>query len=92
MRPLAQTFVFTALSSILFTSVTCAFVNELQTNSATQTIINVPYYYVDNNTSDVDSNGDRGIHSNFTAQQQKPDSTHDILTESAPVKTSILLI
>ncbi len=81
MKPLAQTFVFTALLSILFTSVAYAFVNELQTNSATQTIINVPYYYVDNNTSDVDSNGDRGTHSNFTAQQQKPDSTYDILTE-----------
>jgi hypothetical protein len=81
MKSLIQTVVFTALLSILFASVAYAFVNELQTNSATQTIINVPYYYVDNNTSDVDSDVDKGTHSNFTAQQQKPDSTYDILTE-----------
>ena len=83
MKPAIQTFVFIALLSILFASVAYAFVNELQTNSATQTIINVPYYYVDNNTSDVDSSGDKGTHSNFTAQQSSPDSNYDTLSETS---------
>ena len=37
--------------------------------------------YVDNNTSDVDSSGDNGTHSNFPAQQAGPDSIYDTLTE-----------
>jgi len=37
--------------------------------------------YVDNNTSDVDSSADKGIHSNFSAQQYGPDSSFDILRE-----------
>ena len=37
--------------------------------------------YVDNNTSDVDSNTDKGTHSNFSAQQYDPDSIYDTLTE-----------
>ena len=82
MKIVLRTFVFAALLSVLVASVAYAFVNELQTNNATQTIINIPYYYVDNNTSDVDSNADKGTHSNFTAQQQNPDSTYDTLTET----------
>jgi len=39
------------------------------------------YDYVDNNTSNVDSLADLGSHSNFTAQQQGPDSEYDTLTE-----------
>ncbi len=54
---------------------------DQQINSVTQTIRNVPYYYVDNNLSNVDSSGDKGTHSNFTAQQYSPDSTFDNLTE-----------
>jgi hypothetical protein len=37
--------------------------------------------YVDNNDPDVDSSGDVGIHSNFTAQQAGPDSIYDTLSE-----------
>ncbi len=40
--------------------------------------------YVDNNTSDVDSDTDEGTHSNFSAQQYGPDSIYDILTEENP--------
>ena len=38
------------------------------------------YQYVENNTSDVDSGGEWGSHSNFTAQQSGPDGTIDSLT------------
>jgi len=38
--------------------------------------------YVDNNTSDVDSNADKGTHTNFTAQQYGPDLINDTLTEA----------
>jgi len=38
-------------------------------------------YYVDNNTSNVDSITGKGAHSNFTAQQYTPDSVYDTLTE-----------
>lgn len=81
MRILLQTFVFIAIVNVTFVSVACALANELQTNSATQTIINAPYYYVDNDTSDADSSEDKGIHSNFTAQQYGPDLIGDTLTE-----------
>ncbi len=37
---------------------------------------------VDNDSSDIDSSPDIGIHSDFTAQQSGPDSTYDVLTES----------
>ena len=50
-------------------------------NSVTQNIINIPYYYIDSNLSNVDSSGDKGTHSNFSAQQYGPDSTLDTLTE-----------
>jgi hypothetical protein len=43
--------------------------------------MNRPYYYVENNTSDVDSSADKGTQSNFTAQQHGPDSIYDTLTE-----------
>jgi hypothetical protein len=81
MNKAVQIFAFVALLSVLVSSVAYAFINELEINSATQTIVNVPYYYVDNNTSDVDSNADKGAHSNFTAQQYGPDSINDTLTE-----------
>ncbi len=37
--------------------------------------------FVDNNISDVDSSVDKGMHSNFTAQQTGPDLINDTLTE-----------
>jgi hypothetical protein len=53
-----------------------------KSNVITQTIIiNVPYFYVDNNTSNVDSSTSKGLHSNFTAQQYGPDSIADTLSE-----------
>ncbi len=61
-----------------------AFVYQQQTQSIGQTIINVLTNledYVDNNTSDVDSVGDKGIHSTFTAQQTGPDTIYDNITE-----------
>ena len=39
-------------------------------------------YYANNTSSDVDSNGDTGTHSNFTAQQYGPDSIYDTITET----------
>jgi hypothetical protein len=38
-------------------------------------------HYVDNGTSNVDSYPNKGIHSDFTAQQTQPDSSYDTLTE-----------
>jgi len=38
--------------------------------------------YVDDDTSDVDNSTDRGAHSDFSAQQNGPDSTNDTLTEA----------
>ena len=64
--------------SICFVS---AYVYSQENNIVTLTIMNRAYYYVDNNTSDVDSSADKGTHSNFTAQQQEPDSIYDTLTE-----------
>jgi hypothetical protein len=40
------------------------------------------YSYVNNNASDVDSNGNMGRESNFTAQQYGPDNINDTLTEA----------
>ncbi len=37
--------------------------------------------YVDNNDPDVDFSADKGMHSNFPAQQAGPDSAYDTLTE-----------
>jgi len=39
------------------------------------------YFYVDNNTSDVDSSADAGTHSSFSSQQSAPDQVNDTLTE-----------
>ena len=58
-----------------------AFVYQQQAQSISQVIINTPYFYVDNNTSDMDSIPDKGTHSNFTAQQSAPNSIYDTLTE-----------
>ena len=43
--------------------------------------MNREYYNVNNNTSNLDSSEDKGTHSNFTAQQNDPDSIYDTLTE-----------
>ena len=51
-------------------------------------IINGPYFFVDNNISDVDSSQDIGTHSNFTAQQHGLDSTYDTLTEGGFLGTN----
>jgi hypothetical protein len=83
MNKAAQIFAFTALLSVLVASVAYAFNYDQKTDIATQMIMNVPYFYVDNNISEVDSSGDKGTHSNFTAQQHSPDSTYDTLTEIA---------
>jgi len=40
------------------------------------------YCYVDNNSSDVDTNGNVGTQLNFTAQQYGPDKCNDTLTEA----------
>ena len=72
-------FLVILLATSVFTAL--AFVYHQQTQSISQTIKNVPYWYVDNNTSDVDSDTDRGTHSNFTAQQSGPDAIYDSLTE-----------
>jgi hypothetical protein len=45
--------------------------------------------FVDNNTSNVDSNDDIGTHSNFTAQQYGPDLINDTLTEGNTGTTSL---
>ena len=62
-------------------SVVSAFVYQQQTQNISQTIINTPHFYVDNNTSDMDSIPDKGTHSNFPAQQTAPNSIYDTLTE-----------
>jgi len=67
-------------ASICFVS---AYVYSQENNIVTLTIMNRAYYYVDNNTSDVDSSADKGTHSNFTAQQHGPDFSFDNLTEEA---------
>ena len=44
--------------------------------------------YVDNNMSNVDSSANKGIHTNFSAQQAGPDSNYDILKEGNPSPTT----
>ena len=68
---------------ILSIPIVSSFTFDQKINNVTQTITNVPYYYVDNNLSNVDSSGDKGTHSNFTAQQYGPDSIYDNLSEGA---------
>jgi len=48
---------------------------------------NEEYHYVDNNSSDVDGNPNKGFYSNFTAEKYGPDSIYDTLSEAdtAPV-------
>jgi len=81
MNKTIQIFAIAGLLSVLISSVAYAYINEQYSGIATHTILNVPYFYVDNNTSDVDSVGDVGDHSNFGAQQQAPDSIYDTLLE-----------
>jgi hypothetical protein len=64
-------------------------VSDLASNDTNYAIFNSYYsgtsninYFVDNNSSDVDSNGDLGTHSNFTALRYGPDSIYDTLTEA----------
>jgi hypothetical protein len=68
------------LLSLSFTHAS-AYISEQQVHDVTQTITNVPYYFVDNNLSDIDSSGDHGSHANFTAQQYGPDASYDTVTE-----------
>ena len=58
-----------------------AYIYAQDNNLVTQTIMSRSYYYVDNNTSDVDSSSYKGNQANFTAQQYGPDSDYDTLTE-----------
>ena len=81
MNKIGKIFAFTAILSVLVSSIAYGYNYDLQADNATQTIVNVPYYYVDNNTSDTDSDPDKGTQSNFTAQQYGPDSVYDALTE-----------
>ena len=57
--------------------------STIYTNSTSAKVsLEAPLFdYVDNNDPDVDSSTDKGIHSNFPAQQAGPDSTYDTLTE-----------
>jgi hypothetical protein len=62
----------TAGTSTIYTNNTSAKVN-----------VKTPLFdFVDNSYSDVDGSGDKGWHSNFTAQQYGPDSIYDTLTEA----------
>jgi len=49
--------------------------------SAETSVSGYGYDFVDNNSSDVDLNANKGTHSNFTAQKYGPDSIYDMLTE-----------
>ena len=63
-------------------SLVSAYVIKQQMQSVSQTITNIPYYYVDNNTSNVDAVDDVGTHSNFTAQQTGPGAFTDNVMEA----------
>ncbi len=63
------------------------FIHQQQAQTIGQTIVNVPYWYVNNNTSDEDATDDKGSHLNFTAQQYGPDSIYDTLTEAQGTDT-----
>jgi hypothetical protein len=66
-------------------------VSDLANNDATYANFSSYYsgttanidHFVDNNSSNVDSNDGIGSHSNFTALQYGPDSIYDTLTEQA---------
>ena len=49
---------------------------------STSSTMTPSYYYVNNNSSDVDTNGNMGTQLNFTAQQYAPDKINDTLTEA----------
>jgi len=57
--------------------------STVYTNSTSAKVsVEAPLYdYVDNNDPDMDSSSDKGMHSNFKAQQAGPDSINDTLTE-----------
>ncbi|MFC1487586.1 hypothetical protein ACFLRN_07880 [Thermoproteota archaeon] len=69
-----------------------SFPHEQKNSNVSQTIENIPYYYVDTNLSNVDSSEDKGIHSNFTAQQYSPDSIYDTLTEESSTTDNLLFL
>jgi len=51
-------------------------------NTSAKVSVEAPLFdYVDNNDPDVDSNVDKGMHSDFPAQQAGPDTTYDTLSE-----------
>jgi hypothetical protein len=62
-----------------------SYMMNLTWQSTSTNITSPPYNYVNNDIYDVDSNGDLGTHSNFTAQQYGPDSVYDTLTEKYAV-------
>ena len=66
---------------MLLVPIVVAILYDQNFNDIQQSIINKPYYYVQNNSSDIDLSFNKGTHSNFTAQQYGPDSTFDNLTE-----------
>ncbi|MGA2309097.1 MAG: hypothetical protein ABSG57_06065 [Candidatus Bathyarchaeia archaeon] len=59
-----------------------SYVMNLTWPSVTSNATSPSYYYVNNDVSDVDSNGDIGTHLNFTAQQYGPDNINDTLIET----------
>ena len=58
-------------------------ISTIYTNSTSAKVsVEAPLFdYVDNNDPDVDSSADKGMHSNFLAQQAGPDSIYDTLAE-----------
>lgn len=84
-----DTLVLLFLIVILFSPIVEALTYNQVSSNSTQTIINIPNYYVDNNNSDIDSNMDKGTHSNFSAQQFGPDSVIDNLVEENVATSSV---
>ncbi len=67
---------------VLLIPIAQALTYNQQSDTIAQTISNIPNFFVDNNTSDMDSSVDKGTHSNFTAEQYGPNSIYDTLTEA----------
>ena len=80
----SQIAVTLGISLILLISIGHALTYNQEFNIITQSIINTPYFSVENNVSDVDLSEDKGTHSNFTAQQYS-DAYLDTLTEAETV-------
>ena len=73
---------------LLFPTVTSPLISYTATIS--MSILSNSYnFFVDNNLSNLDSISDKGLHSNFTAQQYGPNSIYDTLTEQTETSGSI---